>query len=337
MIHALAAAALNTKNVTENKSMEQVVSNTPSIGEKVQTLAGNIKKIIKGKDEVIFNCLCAFFAKGHILIEDIPGVGKTTLAYALSKSMGLEYKKVQFTSDLMPSDILGISIYDQNIRDFVFKPGPVFTNILLADEINRATPKAQSALLEAMNDSSVTIDGKFYQLSEPFLVIATQNPYENQGTFHLPESQVDRFAIRLKMGYPDSSSEKDILSINSHEKKWEGFEPVLNSDEILEIQSHVETVKVEDSILDYIINISEQTRTSEYFELGVSTRGTISLKKLAQARAFLNGRNYCTPDDVKKMVIPAFQHRVVFKADFAGNNNEENVFNELLKAVKVPV
>lgn len=317
--------------------MDRAVLNIPSVGEKLQTLTENIKKIIKGKDEVIFICLCAFFSRGHILIEDIPGVGKTTLAYALSKSMGLDYKKVQFTSDLMPSDILGISVYDQYLKDFVFKPGPVFTNILLADEINRATPKAQSALLEAMNDSSVTIDGKLHQLSDPFLVIATQNPYESQGTFHLPESQVDRFAVRLRMGYPDSSSEKDILSIKSHERKWNDFETVLSPAEIRDIQDYVETITVDESILDYIISISEQTRNSNYLELGVSTRGTISLKKLAQARAFLKGRDYCIPDDVKQMVIPAFLHRVILKNDFAGNNNEENIFNELLKTVKVPL
>ncbi|MGH7885916.1 MAG: AAA family ATPase, partial [Thermodesulfobacteriota bacterium] len=317
--------------------MVETALNIPSIGEKIELLNSNIKKIIKGKDDVIFNCLCAFFSKGHILIEDIPGVGKTTLAYALSKSMGLEYKKIQFTSDLMPSDILGISIYDQQSKNFVFKPGPVFTNILLADEINRATPKAQSALLEAMNDSAVTIDGKFYRLSNPFLVIATQNPYENQGTFQLPESQVDRFSIRIKMGYPDSSSEKDILTIDSHEKKWEGFHSVLSSSEIIDIQDYIETIKIDDSILDYIVEISRRTRQSSYFELGVSTRGTISLKRLAQARAFLNGRSYCTPDDVKKMVVPAFSHRVILKAEFEGNNSEKNIFDELLTTVSVPV
>lgn len=317
--------------------MEQIALNIPSIGERIELLNSNIKKIIKGKDEVIFNCLCAFFSRGHILIEDIPGVGKTTLAYALSKSMGLEFKKIQFTSDLMPSDILGISIFDQHLKDFVFKPGPIFTNILLADEINRATPKAQSALLEAMNDSAVTIDGKIYQLSNPFLVIATQNPYDNQGTFHLPESQVDRFSIRIKMGYPDSSSERDILSIDSHEKKWDGFDSVLTASEISDIQNYVETIKIDESLLDYIIEISTKTRDSKYFELGVSTRGTISLKKLSQARAFLNGRDYCTPDDVKQMVIPAFSHRTIMKAEFAGNDSEKNIFEDLLKTVKVPV
>lgn len=317
--------------------MEQTAINIPSVGEKIELLNRNIGRIIKGKDEVIFDCLCAFFSKGHILIEDIPGVGKTTLAYALSKSMGLDYKKIQFTSDLMPSDILGISIFDQQLKDFVFKPGPIFTNILLADEINRATPKTQSALLEAMNDAAVTIDGKVYELSNPFLVIATQNPYENQGTFPLPESQVDRFSIRIKMGYPDSSSEKDILSIDSHEKKWEGLESILNSSEIVDIQNYVETIKIDESLLDYIIEISNKTRERKYFELGVSTRGTISLKRLAQARAFLKGRDYCTPDDVKQMVIPAFSHRVIMKADFAGNESEKNIFEDLLKTVKVPM
>ncbi len=237
----------------------------------------------------------------------------------------------------MPSDILGISVFDQSKNEFLFKPGPIFTNILLADEINRATPKTQSALLEAMNESTITIDGKNYELSNPFLVIATQNPYEFHGTFPLPESQVDRFSVRINMGYPDIESEREILTIDNHENKWNMISPVITSLEVIEIQNRVEKIHVDKTLLDYIIALSNKTRESEYFELGVSPRGAISLKKLSQARAFINGRDYCTPQDIKQMVIPAFIHRVILKSDFKGEDTEKSVLEDVLKTVEVPV
>lgn len=317
--------------------MERALNYT-NLGEKIDDLRKNIKKIIKGKDNVIYDCLCALFSKGHVLIEDIPGVGKTTLAHAIAASTGLDFKRIQFTSDLLPSDILGISIYDPQSREFVFKKGPIFSNVVLADEINRTTPKTQSALLEAMNETSITIDGNRYQLSKPFMVIATQNPFEFQGTFALPESQIDRFSVRLEMGYPDEKSEKQILEQGNHVEQLENLNSVLTSEDLLEIQTLVEKVHVEDTILDYLLSIVKETREPEMFELGVSPRGAITLKHLAQARAVLDGRNYCIPDDVKRMVIPAFAHRVVLKGStYSNSDNEKDVLEDVLKKIVVPV
>ena len=219
--------------------MDKELNGNPGISDKIASLKSNIKKHIKGKDSVIDNCLCALFSNGHVLIEDIPGVGKTTLAHTLALSINLDFKRIQFTSDLLPSDIIGVSVYDQNQKEFVFKRGPVFSNIILADEINRTTPKTQSSLLEAMNESSVTVEGKKYELEQPFMVIATQNPFEYHGTFPLPESQLDRFAIRLSMGYPDRESEKAILTDKNRSNHEETVTPVISTGELFEIQKAV--------------------------------------------------------------------------------------------------
>lgn len=310
----------------------------PIFGEKIGVLRENIKKVIKGKDEVIDNCLCSLFSKGHVLIEDIPGTGKTTLAQAISVSTGLNFRRIQFTSDLLPSDILGVNMFDQQKREFVFKRGPIFSNIILADEINRTSPKTQSALLEAMNESHVTVDGVNYELPVPFLVIATQNPFEYQGTFPLPESQIDRFSIRIEMGYPDSKSEKKIVGRKSYNNGVENLKPVLTADDIVEIQNVVERVNVDDSILDYLLSIVEKTRDGNGFALGISTRGAITLKHLAQARAVLEGRNYCIPDDVKRMVVPAFAHRVVLKSSSNSEGySEREALEDVLRKVAVPL
>ena len=306
--------------------------------DKIASLKNNIKKQIKGKDGVIDNCLCALFSNGHVLIEDIPGVGKTTLAHTIALSVNIEFKRIQFTSDLLPSDIIGVSVYDQNIKEFIFKKGPIFANIILADEINRTTPKTQSSLLEAMNESSVTVEGVSYDLERPFMVIATQNPFEYHGTFPLPESQLDRFAIKISMGYPDKESEKIILSENSSSSLNESVEPVISVEELSHIQRAVENVHIEEEILDYLLAIVEKTRDKELFELGVSPRGAIILKKLAMARAVLENRTYCIPDDIKRMVEPAFSHRIVLRnPSVSGAGNESEALNNLLREVTVPV
>ncbi len=306
--------------------------------DQIASLRNNIKKQIKGKDGVIDNCLCALFSSGHVLIEDIPGVGKTTLAHTIALSVNIEFKRIQFTSDLLPSDIIGISVYDQNIKEFIFKKGPIFANIILADEINRTTPKTQSSLLEAMNESSVTVEGISYDLERPFMVIATQNPFEYHGTFPLPESQLDRFAIKISMGYPDKESEKIILSENSSSSLDESVEPVISVEELSHIQRAVENVHIEEEILDYLLAIVEKTRDKELFELGVSTRGAIILKKLAMARAVLENRTYCIPDDIKRMVEPAFSHRIILRnPSVSGAGNESEALNNLLREVTVPV
>jgi len=315
--------------------------NINNFNHKIDKLIQGIKKYVKGKDDVIINCLCALFSKGHILIEDVPGVGKTTLANSVALSTDLNFKRIQFTSDLLPSDILGITIFDQQNREFVFKPGPIFTNIVLADEINRTTPKTQSALLEAMNEFNVTVDGVKHILERPFMVIATQNPFEYHGTFPLPESQIDRFSIRLEMGYPGIDNEKEILKQKSYEIDYDNFTPSLSKDDIMDIQDLVEDVHVDNSILDYLLSIVERTRDRKTFEMGISPRGAISLKKLAQARAVVYGRNYCIPDDVKKMVFPAFVHRIVLNSStiYSENNNEnkKDALDLLLKKLNVPI
>ena len=318
--------------------MDKESNSISGISDKIASLKSNIKKHIKGKDAVIDNCLCALFSNGHVLIEDIPGVGKTTLAHTLALSINLDFKRIQFTSDLLPSDIIGVSVYDQNLKEFIFNKGPIFANIILADEINRTTPKTQSSLLEAMNESSVTVEGSRYNLDRPFMVIATQNPFEYHGTFPLPESQLDRFAIKLSMGYPDRESEKTILSDKNRSKHEETVSPVISADELSQIQQAVENVHIEDEVLDYLLAIVEKTRDSERFELGVSPRGAIILKRLAMARAVLENRTYCLPDDVKKMVVPAFSHRIVLRnAAQTGAGKESEELINLLREVTVPV
>ena len=318
--------------------MDKELNGIPGISDKIWSLKSNIKKHIKGKDEVIDNCLCALFSKGHALIEDIPGVGKTTLAHTLARSINLEFKRIQFTSDLLPSDIIGVSVYDQRKNEFLFKKGPIFANIILADEINRTTPKTQSSLLEAMNESSITVEGSMYELDLPFMVLATQNPFEYHGTYPLPESQLDRFAIKLSMGYPDRESEKTILKDNNESGQEGTVSPVISAEELLKIQETVENVHIEEDVLDYLLAIVEKTRDSEKIELGVSPRGAIILKRLAMARAVLEGRTYCIPDDIKMMVEPAFSHRIVLRdAAHSSTGNESEELINLLREVTVPL
>lgn len=300
-----------------------------------------LRKIIRGKDEVVRLSLVCLFARGHLLIEGVPGVGKTTLGQAIARSLDCGFQRVQFTSDMLPSDVLGITIYSAAEQQFEFKHGPVFTNILLADEINRTTPKTQSALLEAMNEGQVTMDVHSYPLPQPFLVIATQNPVEHHGTYPLPESQLDRFLMRVRMGYPDGDAEREILRSEAGTAQLENMKPVASGAEVLEMQQKVSRVHVDDSLVSYTLAIVRKTRESEYLSLGVSPRGSQMLYRAAQAMAFLDGRTFCTPDDFKPLVVPVFAHRVVMNAQFPStlkkSEQSEQVLREIVESVPVPV
>lgn len=276
-------------------------------------LKENIGKIIKGKDDVIEKMILSLFCSGHILLEDIPGTGKTTLAKALSKSIDCEFKRVQFTPDLLPSDLTGINYYDQKEGAFQFRKGSIFTNILLGDEINRATPRTQSSLLECMEERQASIDGMTYPMPSPFLVIATQNPIEIQGTFPLPEAQLDRFFVKLSMGYPDKENELDMLSGFLLKNPLEELKPVATKQEVLEAQKQVKEVFVEQSIKEYLLSIVQATREHEKIRLGVSPRGSIAFLRAAQAAAAIHGRDYVIPDDVKQVAEDVLSHRIICK------------------------
>jgi MoxR-like ATPase len=294
---------------------------------------------IRGKPEVIRLSIVCLLARGHLLIEDVPGVGKTTLAHAIARAIDCQFHRIQFTSDLLPSDVLGVTIYNAHTEAFEFKPGPVFTNILLADEINRTTPKTQSALLECMNEGQVTIDARSLPLPAPFFVVATQNPAEHHGAYPLPESQLDRFLLRLRIGYPDAAAERDIL--RNPNQTNNSVPAVCTAEEILALQHEVDQVRCDESILDYILSIVERTRTHEALMLGVSPRGSQALYRAAQARALLHGRSYMIPDDVKRLVIPVFGHRVVVQPRSAlGSRRGEagdRILEEILTHVDVPL
>jgi MoxR-like ATPase len=300
-----------------------------------------LRKVIRGKNDIIRLSLAAMLARGHLLIEGVPGVGKTTLAQALARALDCSFQRVQFTSDMLPSDILGISIYSALEQQFEFKCGPVFTNILLADEINRTTPKTQSALLEAMNEGQITVDSHSYPLPQPFLVIATQNPVEHHGTYPLPESQLDRFLMRVQMGYPDSHAEREILRSEAGAAKLDQMAPVLTGTDILEMQKAVTQVRVDESLVNYALAIVGKTRDSEHFSLGVSPRGSQMLYRAAQAMAFLEGRNFCVPEDFKTLVLPVFAHRVVVSSlqssTVKKSQQAEQVMQEIVDSVPVPV
>lgn len=314
---------------------------TGSIIERAAELERALRTIIRGKDEVVRLALVAVLARGHLLIEGVPGVGKTTLAHAMARAIDCAFRRVQFTSDMLPSDVLGISMYSAAEERFEFKRGPVFTNILLADEINRTTPKTQSALLEAMNERQVTVDGHSHPLPNPFLVIATQNPVEHHGTYPLPESQLDRFLIRARMGYPEAASEREILRGRAGAARIDELRPVLTAEDVLALQNEVDKVRVEDALIDYSLAIVERTRQHEQLSLGVSPRGSLMLYHAAQAQALLEGRDYCIPDDFKRLVVPTFAHRVVVSARYTSTLKRaeqcEEILREVLDGVPVPV
>ena len=304
-------------------------------------LENSLRTVIRGKDDVLRLALVSIFAKGHLLIEGVPGVGKTTLGQALARAIDCTFQRIQFTSDMLPSDVLGISIYSAIEQKFEFKRGPVFANVLLADEINRTTPKTQSALLEAMNEGQVTIDAHSYPLPQPFLVIATQNPIEHHGTYPLPESQLDRFLMRVRMGYPEGNAEREILRAEAGAAQLENLRPVLNAADVVEIQQAVAQVHVDESLITYLLNIVTKTRESEYLSLGVSPRGSQMLYRASQAMAFLEGRDYCTPEDFKPLVVSVFAHRVVvgslYTSTLKKSEQAEQVLREIVESVAVPV
>ncbi len=307
---------------------------------KLQELEGSLNSVIRGKPEVVRLSMVCLLARGHLLIEDVPGVGKTTLAQALARSVRCGFHRLQFTSDMLPSDVLGVTIYNAHAEEFEFKPGPVFTNFLLADEINRATPKTQSALLEAMNEMQVTIEGRSYPLEQPFMVVATQNPVEHHGTYPLPESQLDRFLMRIRIGYPDREAERQILR-SPDGVHAEGARPVLSAEELLQLEEQASRVPVDDSLADYMLAIVEKTRNHESLALGVSPRGAQALYRAAQALALLEGRDYVIPDDIKRLVIPVFAHRVAINARTSlvqrSSELSERILQEIMTLVEVPL
>ncbi|MDA2911622.1 MoxR family ATPase [Nitrospiraceae bacterium AH_259_D15_M11_P09] len=306
----------------------------------IQAILANIERVIKGKAVVIELAVTALLARGHLLIEDVPGVGKTTLAHSLARSLDCSFKRIQFTSDLLPSDIVGVSVFHQQKQTFEFRPGPIFANIVLADEINRTTPKTQSSLLEAMNDAQISVDSFTYPLPQPFMVIATQNPVEYHGTFPLPESQLDRFLLRIRIGYPDTEEERKILERQQLLHPADELQPVLTVQEVLDLQNAVEKVRLDDSLMDYLLGIISATRQNELLALGASTRGAMALHKAAKALALVRNRDYCLPDDIKDLTAAVLSHRVMLNASQGSGvrfEEAERIIEDIVESVQVPL
>ncbi len=302
----------------------------------LRRLEQNVGGVLRGKRDVVRLALVALAARGHVLIEDVPGVGKTTLAQALARSLGLSFQRVQFTSDLLPSDIVGVSVYRRSEERFDFVRGPVFANVLLADEINRATPKTQSALLEAMGEGFVTVDRTRHELPRPFLVLATQNPLEHLGTFSLPESQLDRFLMSLEIGYPERADERDLLLTGGVAEALAALEPVMGASELLSLQAAVARVHVKPKLADYMVRLAEATRSASMLSLGVSTRGLQGLYRASQAMALFDGRVYVVPDDVLRLASPVLSHRVSFRRPTDSRSARVQI-RRLMESVAVPL
>jgi MoxR-like ATPase len=308
---------------------------------KIRRLQDSIETVVRGKHDAVRLALVCLLAEGHLLIEDVPGVGKTTLAHSLARVFDCTFRRIQFTSDLLPSDILGVSLFNQAGQTFSFRKGPIFANVVLADELNRTTPKTQSALLEAMSEGRVSVDNQTFDLPRPFIVVATQNPIEHHGTYPLPESQLDRFLLRIKMGYPNNDAEKEILRRRSHLPDTENIQPVMQAEDILEAQASVDAVRVDESLLDYIMAIVEATRRSEFLLIGASPRGSLGLRLAAQALAYFEGRDYCIPDDIKQLALPVLAHRVIVSSKYSSpykrSEEAEAILAEILRSIEVPL
>ncbi len=307
----------------------------------IQRLKNNIGSAIVGKPEVIEQAIIALIAKGHLLIEDVPGVGKSSLAYCLAHSVNLDFRRIQFTNDILPSDIVGVSIYNQKEGTFHFNKGPIFAHLVLADEINRSSPRTQSALLEAMNEKQVTVDNQTYQLEDPFMVIATQNPIESHGAHPLPESQLDRFMMYISMGYPQPDDERKLLTQASPIQNIRDIKAVLDKNDILELQRKAEAVTIEPVLTDYILNMVTATRESSHLALGVSPRGGIILQQAARARALVYGRDYCIPDDIKQLAVPVLCHRVIPESRHGTHkravSDTSAIINDIVERMEIPV
>jgi MoxR-like ATPase len=320
---------------------DEAVQAASAAVKKIDGLQAAIEQVIKGKPEAVRLAIVTLIAGGHLLVEDVPGVGKTTLAHALARALDCTFQRIQFTSDLLPSDVIGLSVFNQHTAVFDWKPGPVFANVVLADEINRTTPKTQSALLEAMAEGHVTVEGRTHPLPPPFIVVATQNPIEHHGTYPLPESQLDRFMLRLRIGYPGVEDEREILRDRERANPLDSLHPVMSGEDILELQRQVAEVSVDDALVDYLMRIVTATRETEMLDLGVSPRGTLALFRAAQALALTEERNYCVPDDIKRLVLPVFAHRLLVSSRFSSSlrrsEEAEAVLSEIMKTVSVPL
>ncbi|MBL9093791.1 MAG: MoxR family ATPase [Planctomycetaceae bacterium] len=311
---------------------------SPELHQTVATLEDNMARVVLGKRDVVRLCIVALLAGEHILLEDVPGVGKTLIGKALAKSVDAKFCRIQFTPDLLPSDIVGSSVFNGKTNEFFYSQGPIFANIVLADEINRTTPRTQSALLEAMSDNQVSADGHTYPLPKPFLVIATQNPFEFEGTYPLPESQLDRFLLRTSVGYPDREDELRVLTSHRRGEPVEELRSVISTQQVVDMQEAVRSVTVDDSIHEYLLDLVDATRRSDDLHVGVSTRGTLALYRAAQSLAFIEGRDFVIPDDIKRLAVPVLGHRVIAKGFLTGNSRDhvENIVQRLLGEVAVP-
>ncbi len=324
---------MTSPQITDPPGMERT-----TVTASLDRLFANISSVVLGKPDVIRLAVVALLAEGHVLIEDVPGVGKTLLARAMAASIDCSFRRLQFTPDLLPSDILGASVYQPSTGEFLFKPGPIFANVILADEINRTTPRTQSALLEAMSERQVSVEGQTHLLPPPFLVLATQNPFEFEGTYVLPESQLDRFLIRLRMGYPLRSQERLILSSHRIGEPVESLTPVLTAAEVVALQQTVREIRVDDAIADYLLDLVHATREAEDLHVGVSTRGGLALYRAAQSLALVSGRDYVVPDDIKTLAAPVLAHRVVGKSFLQAGQfaAAEAIIRDIVDRLKVP-